>query len=761
VAFRKELQEGGIERMIGYLLLTFSATVVHVLLAADVIRKNARSARNWLFAISLFSLALWAFCYTWMYAATDVETVKRWYRISAAGWIFNPILQLHFYMLLAKVSSRPVHRVVLAAGYSIAAALFLRIQFAPVMAEDFIRRDYYWEEVIIKPDVWFWLLIVYSVLAMMISGWVQFYRALKSRKRHERMQAWINTLTILLATLLIFTVNIALPVLNVRPFPSIAVVITVIPVLIVWWAYERYDTLALTPGMAADKILEKISDGIVLFNDEGRILSCNRSALHLAGSLIEAGRPVRELFIDPPSLLDQMFLPGDQFQFESTLRLEPHVPVMVEGSAFHNHAGDYIGCSLVIRDMRYVQQLRREIDERRKVQEELEQAMVELKRANEARTGFLTRVSHEIRTPMHAILGAGELLAETGLNPAQQQYLDSMRRAGETLLGLIDNLLDIARMEAGRFEIARAPFSPHALFEDVSRIMRVEAERKGLLLRLEEGNLPELLEGDEKRLRQILLNLGSNAVKFTEKGQVLLKIELQGSSEPSRLILIVEDTGIGIEPEQMERIFQPFVQGDSSITRRYGGAGLGLAIVKDLVNSMDGSIEAESQPGSFTRFKVSIPVRVLRSKEKKIEEEQPVILPPMRILVADDSPENRQIVAAFLKGQPVELTMAVDGEEAVHSFEEKHYDLILMDLQMPGIDGYTATRRIRKIEEIEQRPRTVVLAFTAHAMSDAASQAGEAGCDGVIIKPLRRRALLETILQYMAASSKNHGNDLY
>jgi CheY-like chemotaxis protein len=133
----------------------------------------------------------------------------------------------------------------------------------------------------------------------------------------------------------------------------------------------------------------------------------------------------------------------------------------------------------------------------------------------------------------------------------------------------------------------------------------------------------------------------------------------------------------------------------------------------------------------------------------------------MRILVADDSPENRQIVAAFLKGQPVELTMAVDGEEAVHSFEEKHYDLILMDLQMPGIDGYTATRRIRKIEEIEQRPRTVVLAFTAHAMSDAASQAREAGCDGVIIKPLRRRTLLETILQYMAASSKNQGNDLY
>ncbi|EHQ04688.1 hybrid sensor histidine kinase/response regulator [Leptonema illini] len=741
--------------MIGYLLLTFFAAVVYLLFSAGAIRSNPRSARNWLFALALFSLSVWAFCYTWMYAADDVESVKLWYRISALGWIFSPMFYLHFYMVLAKSPSGPLRFLILAGGYIVAVALIVRMQFAPIMAADFIKRDYYWEEVIISPDPWFWLLLFNSFWTIVLGAWLHFRRARRSQRRVEKRQAWIISITIALSALMIYLVNVVLPALHVRPFPSIAIVLNLIPAGIIWWAFHKYDTLALTPGMAADTILEKISDAIVLFDEDGRILSFNRSARNLVGSSIEAGRHVRDLFIEPPSVLEETLSVGEQFQFESTLKLDRPIPVRVEGAAFHNVAGDYMGCSLAIRDIRNIKQLREEINERRHVQEKLEDAMIELKRATRARTDFLTRISHEIRTPMNAILGAGELLADTDLNATQREYLDFSRRAGESLLGLIDNLLDLSRMEAGRFEISKAPFSPHDLAEDVCRILKAEAERKGILLLLEEADVPALLEGDEKSLRQILLNLGGNALKFTENGQVLLRFEVNDQGGRPALVMVVQDTGIGIEPEQMERIFQPFMQGDSSITRRFGRAGLGLAIVRELVDRMDGTMRLKSEPGLFTRFEVSIPVVILEASVKALSEEQPLTLPAIRLLVAEDSPENRQIVAAFLKDQPVLLTFACDGEAAVRCFEEQAFDLVLMDLQMPGVDGYTATRRIRQIEEADHRRRTPVLAFTAHAMSDAAENATEAGCDGVVVKPLRRRKLLESIIQYAASSSSS------
>jgi CheY-like chemotaxis protein/HPt (histidine-containing phosphotransfer) domain-containing protein len=360
-------------------------------------------------------------------------------------------------------------------------------------------------------------------------------------------------------------------------------------------------------------------------------------------------------------------------------------------------------------------------------------------------------MSHEIRTPMNAIMGIADLLAKTALSPEQDKYVQIFRRAGDNLLNLINDILDLSKVEASQLELERTGFSLNDLLEKVTEMVAVRAHEKGLALVCEIApNVPTDLVGDSTRLRQVLLNLLGNAIKFTESGEVALRVTPDAdSSVPTALRFTISDTGIGIPGEKLGRVFERFTQADSSTTRRFGGSGLGLTISKRLVELMGGRIWAESTVGKGSVFSFAVPLEIwagaIRRAAVPVGTGPELPLPALRILLAEDSPDNCTITVAYLQDTPYRVEIAENGTIACEKFTAGQYDLVLMDRQMPVMDGLTATRTIRAWEQANDRPPTPIIALTASALKGDREMCLAAGCTAYLSKPIKQEVLLQAI----------------
>ncbi|WP_394134892.1 response regulator [Aliivibrio fischeri] len=398
--------------------------------------------------------------------------------------------------------------------------------------------------------------------------------------------------------------------------------------------------------------------------------------------------------------------------------------------------------------------------------QDLQQARNEAEAANKSKSRFLASMSHEIRTPMNAVLGLLAILKDTSLKPNQKELVNTATDSSELLLSIINDILDFSRMEANTFYLENHTFNMHENLNSVIKTFHPQAKRKQLELTLNmTENVPEYVKGDAHRLRQILLNLIGNSLKFTNDGQILISIDAKEHDSHIQLTCSVQDSGIGIKQEQLTYLFDEFTMADSSFSRTHEGSGLGLAICKRLVHMMDGSINVHSQFGLGSEFIFTIQLDIaapneieyLLSRERielerDIEQQKPCVFSDAKILVVEDNHANQIVIKNTLGYAGYSIDIAQNGKEAIIKAINTQYDLIFMDISMPEMDGMTATKKIRSLSDTHQN--MPIIALTAHALSGDKERFLEAGMTDYLSKPFNRSDLLECLAKYLFKEGK-------
>ena len=491
-------------------------------------------------------------------------------------------------------------------------------------------------------------------------------------------------------------------------------------------------------------------EAIVVANEEGRVVIFSAgaeavfgyAAHEIVGGPIERLMPERFRGDHGKHVARFAAGPSDSLQMAQRRPIrglrKDGVEIPIEASLARIVAGGETLFTTIVRDL----------TERYETEVSLVEARERAEQANRAKSIFLANMSHELRTPLNGILGVAEALATSTSDSRQKEMVDLIATSARALEALLTDILDLARIEAGRLDIQNEPFDLGAMVRSVAALFAASAESKGLSFNLDLPDSAALtLSGDCMRLRQILNNLLSNAVKFTETGGVTLAVETDCSGGPCRVRFSVHDTGIGFDDEVGTRLFQPFEQSDSSITRRFGGTGLGLSICRSLVELMGGTIEARSVAGqgSTFSFEVTLAPAVLEPVEPAESPEWTG--QPLRILLAEDHPVNRRVVELILEPVGIEVCSVENGELAVAEAAAGSFDLVLMDMQMPVMDGLEAVRRIRGREGEVGLPPVPICMLTANALPHFQAEALEAGADGFLTKPISAMVLIQKVAQ--------------
>jgi len=509
--------------------------------------------------------------------------------------------------------------------------------------------------------------------------------------------------------------------------------------------------------------VESTPNGLLMLDSAGHIQSANRAVEklfgytrdELLGCVVE--KLVPERFRAHHLIHRDAFskgeptaaLPGRDLAGQRKDGVE--IPLQIYLNRIDTHTGELILCTII------------DIAERVRYQRELELAKQAAEAANRAKSDFLARMSHEICTPMNLMMGMNTLLLESPLNEEQRQHVEISDRNVRRLLRLINGILDLSKVEAGMLTLVAVPFDLGAVIRECSASMSSAVERKGLefAISIDPDVWPYWI-GDAERVQQVLLNLIGNSVKFTARGKIEVRVRSENFGQGERgLRFEVTDTGCGISADKTDLIFEAFQQAEGAVNRPYEGTGLGLSIAKTLVEMMSGKIWLEENRETGSKFVFTAFFSVARKEEvqgqagraMKAEQAQP-LQPGMRILLVEDNPENVILLRAYLHNASLSLHFASNGLEAVKKRKRNNYDLVLMDVQMPVMDGHTATREIRAWEKAQGKAPIPIVALMAHALNGASAESIEAGCDGHLTKPVERDDLLAAIVKFAKQAAR-------
>ena len=727
------------------LLLLFATVISFILAAYSFLKRTIPAAR---FFMSLAAgIGIWSLFYLFEVVNLLLRLKELYFGLKYLGVVLVPISLIAFVMEYTGVPLRRVIKIlpflviepVITLGLLATNSLHGWFYTNPRLeiAQAFIVLAF-------TPQVWYYVNIGYSLLVGVISMIliIRYYRISAGFRRRQIMFFMLGGIIPLGALSLTLSGVTALPALD---FTSLAMVSS-LPFLAV--SVFQYRLLDVVPE-ARDLAIEFMDDSVIVINRRFRVLDVNPAAQALFGvKAVEViGRPLGDYLPLTEELRAGISQP-ERFQQDIMLSRDgQEVQFELRSFRLSSWYGRPAGRLVLLHD----------VTETKLLEQNLRQAKDAAEEATRAKSLFLASMSHEIRTPLNAVIGMTTLLQDTTLDADQQEYVNTIRAGSDTLLTSINDILDFSKIEAGRMELETQVFHLESCVEDAIEILVPLAAAKNLALYyLPAGNLPAWINADPTRLRQVLVNLLSNAVKFTEKGEVVVRAAAESQLEDQmELHFSVSDTGIGIPPRQLDRVFETFTQADASIARRYGGTGLGLTISSRLVSIMGGHIWVESQEGQGSTFHFTLPVEPAEpqagSPQTPEFDDTFAGKHPQHILLAEDNPVNQRVAVLFLERLGYQVDTVANGLEAVAAVQRQPYDLVLMDVRMPELDGLEATRRIRAELPAERQPR--IVALTAYAYQEDLSECLDAGMDDYLTKPILHERLAAILRKHAPAAS--------